>query len=271
MPKLAYPQGCAQAYPQGARARKPLVAACGTSCYPQGTLGTLHEMGTQVSWDATARLLGATQAERRRIDRELGRIQRRLAKLEREAATLRVERLQLGERLQVLNLLARDPDMSQRTRAALAQEVGPGVLLRGVHIRELGVRVLMQTPRASRPIHYRDWYRLLTERGIRVSGRDPEASFLTQISRSPVVKRSTEQGVYYIDFNFPGWARQQLELKRAELTETFTSPASTMLADLDSAERHRTILAREIRHLERELREALRSLGTADMEPREAA
>jgi hypothetical protein len=69
--------------------------------------------------------------------------------------------------------------------------------LRGTAIREIAVRVLVE--RGAGPIHYRDWHELLREAGYAVSGNDPQSTLLTQISRSPVVRRTTTAGVYEID------------------------------------------------------------------------
>jgi hypothetical protein len=49
-------------------------------------------------------------------------------------------------------------------------------------------------------IHYRDWFELVQEDGVEIVGKDPLATFLTQITRSPVVVRvDEEQGVYALD------------------------------------------------------------------------
>jgi hypothetical protein len=47
------------------------------------------------------------------------------------------------------------------------------------------------------PIHYREWFDRLRARGHRVSGRDPLANFLPQISRADGVERvGSRTGVY---------------------------------------------------------------------------
>ena len=37
-------------------------------------------------------------------------------------------------------------------------------------------------------VHYRDWYDLLVDAGARVAGKDPVATFLTQVARAPGVE-----------------------------------------------------------------------------------
>jgi hypothetical protein len=55
--------------------------------------------------------------------------------------------------------------------------------LRGERLREVAVDVLRRLALSGDPIHYRAWFDALVEAGFRVSGRDPLASFLTQVTR----------------------------------------------------------------------------------------
>jgi hypothetical protein len=72
--------------------------------------------------------------------------------------------------------------------------------LQGQQLREAAVRILAEGLGTRRPIHYRDWYRLFTESGHVAGGKDPLATFLTQITRSPLVHRVEGQsGVYEIN------------------------------------------------------------------------
>jgi hypothetical protein len=72
--------------------------------------------------------------------------------------------------------------------------------LRGKELREAALRVLLEQLGQRQRIHYRDWYRLLTEQGVVAGGKDPIATFLTQITRSPLVERvEGESGVYRLD------------------------------------------------------------------------
>jgi hypothetical protein len=222
--------------------------------------------------EVSQRLQGAASAERRRIERELSGLSRRLDALHTESQTLLAQREQLHERLRVLNLLADGDARDASSTPPNLPAPLPGVVLKGRQIREIAVLALMQTADGRRPIYYRDWYRLLTERGIRVSGRDPEASFLTQITRSPVVARTPKPGWYQIEPSFPRNARARLSVLRADLARTFTLPRDATASDLEAAELLRADLAKAIRKHERELAEALRSLGeTPDGESRRVA
>jgi hypothetical protein len=60
--------------------------------------------------------------------------------------------------------------------------------LRGAELRDVAVRILMQRC-SDEPVHYREWFVWVREAGYQVSGKDPLASFLAQITRSPDVER----------------------------------------------------------------------------------
>ncbi len=61
--------------------------------------------------------------------------------------------------------------------------------LRGERLREVALDVLREKFGRGDPIHYRAWFDALVESGYRVSGQDPLASFLTQVSRIERVER----------------------------------------------------------------------------------
>jgi len=56
--------------------------------------------------------------------------------------------------------------------------------LRGERLREVALEVLQRLSASSGdPVHYRIWFDALVHSGYRILGRDPLASFLTQITR----------------------------------------------------------------------------------------
>jgi hypothetical protein len=63
-----------------------------------------------------------------------------------------------------------------------------GKELRGRRLREIAVEVLRKRRPAGEIVHYREWYDLVLAAGIRVAGKDPLATFLTQISQAPEVR-----------------------------------------------------------------------------------
>jgi DNA repair ATPase RecN len=91
-----------------------------------------------------------------------------------------------------------------------------------------------------------------------VAGKDPLAVFLTQLSRSPLVRKASAPGVYEIDRHAPLRIRQRLERLQAELREvTVATPSPVELGSV-RARRHELDLA--ISQQERALEEALHVL-----------
>ncbi len=60
--------------------------------------------------------------------------------------------------------------------------------LRGQRLQEIAVDLLRQKKGAGVAVHYREWFELLTAAGFRVAGRDPLATFLTQLARAEEVE-----------------------------------------------------------------------------------
>lgn len=107
-----------------------------------------------------------------------------------EAAALEQRALDLDE------LCGRAPQLS------LAYE---DEALRGQRLREEAVRVLVESDQVGSAIHYKRWFQLLTDAGLRVFGKNPLASFLTEISRIPLVHRvENEAGTYKLDARAAG-------------------------------------------------------------------
>jgi hypothetical protein len=55
--------------------------------------------------------------------------------------------------------------------------------LRGERLREMALEVLQRISASGDPVHYRIWFDAQMDSGFRVSGRDPLATFLTQVTR----------------------------------------------------------------------------------------
>jgi hypothetical protein len=69
--------------------------------------------------------------------------------------------------------------------------------LRGERLRAVALEVLRRLSSAGEPVHYRVWFDALVDSGYRVSGRDPLATFLTQVSRiERVEKIGHRSGLY---------------------------------------------------------------------------
>lgn len=69
--------------------------------------------------------------------------------------------------------------------------------LRGERLREVALDILREKAGDGTPIHYREWFAALSEAGFRIVGKDPLASFLTQVSRIDRVERvGSRTGLY---------------------------------------------------------------------------
>jgi hypothetical protein len=114
-----------------------------------------------------------------------------------------------AERLQGLADAARAQAEAQETTLQdLSELVGIDPQLRlehldsrlgGQRLQEIAIRVLAESNPGGEPIHYKEWYRLLREAGYVVGGKDPQATFLASVARSPRVRSiGRRTGLYVI-------------------------------------------------------------------------
>lgn len=193
-----------------------------------------------------------------------------LAGLRRQQEALRAERETLGARVAALDVTL--AALADRTTVmeSLCSEDGSAApapvsqspvvlstpsrtLLRGPAIRRRAVKILLADQRRPQALHYREWYALLRKRGYEVSGKEPLAVFLTQLSRSPVVRRSTQSGVYELDEDAPVRLRRELEVQQ-QILRDLTTPGAEV--DLDQLRRRRSAATKQIDALEKALQEA---------------
>lgn len=124
--------------------------------------------------------------------------------------------------------------------------------LRGPAIREVAVGLLVADGRDA--LHYREWFDLLTEAGYDVAGKDPLAVFLTQITRSPAVRKGARPGEYALDRS----ARATQETRLRHLTQRLAAlPSQT--SDLTELRARRAQLTAEIAKAEKALEELQRA------------
>lgn len=227
------------------------------------------DMAVAETWTPSRRLQAAAAAERTRLERDLERLGMRERELSTQLAGVRESKEELEQQLQVLNRLAhnaeRAPDNARRRLRAVPaygpDDTGEETVLRGAAIREAAVRALAGHAVPGAPVHYRDWFELLLAQGFVPAGKDPLATFLTQIGRSPLVKRSTASGIYSLDLEFPERARQQLAGLNAQLNEGRDEPSGKTVEEIAAARERRAKLTAEVHELERRLEEALRCLA----------
>jgi hypothetical protein len=228
------------------------------------------DMATAETWTPSRRIRAAAVAENDRVERELARLAARERELAAEMAAVQGAREELQHQRNVLNHFTNghEPAISPRSGRTLRALPSPALagsdgttLLKGASIRETAVRILAVNQDPDRPVHYRDWFELLTAQGFMPGGKDPLATFLTQISRSPLVKRTTSAGVYVLDHEFTRRARKRLTSLAEQLSETQALSAQDTVEQIATARERRARLTAEIQETERQLHEALRSLG----------
>jgi hypothetical protein len=130
------------------------------------------------------------------------------ARVERDLlATRLVEAQERAEHFETLAAEAREEAKSRADSIRAIEEVtglAPQLAmceiseeLRGERLREVALEVLQRLSASGDPVHYRIWFEALVQAGFRVSGRDPLASFLTQITRIDNVERvGRRSGLY---------------------------------------------------------------------------
>jgi hypothetical protein len=194
--------------------------------------------------------------------RERDKLTRRRHAVAEQMAALDTQLADVEERLQLIDRLVPEAanvhPLPSRTANAAAG-------LKGAAIRQAAIAVLLARPDATAPIHYKEWFRLLEASGSEVAGKDPLAVFLTQIARSPVVRRSSQSGVYELELDAPARLRARLERLHARLAEQPHAHRSPE----DRAERDRVVA--EISVTERALDEATRVLPDAGADSARAA
>jgi hypothetical protein len=71
--------------------------------------------------------------------------------------------------------------------------------LRGQRLQQVALQVLQTHWGTQREIHYRQWFDLVQAQGYRVGGKDPVATFLSQVHRAPgVVSVGHRSGRYQL-------------------------------------------------------------------------
>jgi hypothetical protein len=211
------------------------------------------------------RLLRAAHAEREQLERH-----RRELLTARETLRAEMERIEgslqaVAERQTLLDRLVGPSDGEalngpgeRRARRAADHVVddglpAQGVVLRGPAIRREAVRVLLAHPDQPEAIHYRSWFSLLGDAGFGVAGKDPLATFLTQLSRSPAVRKTTQAGVYALDRG----AAPRLRRRVDELHEDLRALPTGVTAPAEAAaiRTRRSELTAELSRVEKALEE----------------
>lgn len=120
------------------------------------------------------------------VEEERGVVVARLDALRSQSARLHELVEQVDRDVEETTRMLRGMDEMLGRAPQLSLEALHGEL-RGKRLREIAVELLRQKRGDGAVVHYREWYDLLLEAGVKVAGRDPLATFLTQIARAPDV------------------------------------------------------------------------------------
>jgi len=208
-------------------------------------------------------LLRAAQAESERIDRALAVLGQRRAALAAQIAELDAEAAALHERLDLLAQLGGVRDAP----AASAAPAPAARALKGRDLRRIAGRLLWDA-QAEAEIHYREWFERILHAGYAVGGKDPAASFLTNVRDSRAVVRGSRAGYYRLDAASRGRLAGELAEARAELADVAgvierSGYGGEGRQRLDDLRAHRDRLAQRVRRLEAEAEELEAIFGGA--------
>lgn len=128
-------------------------------------------------------------------------------------------------------------------------------ILSGAAIRTLAVPLLLRE-QGTAPIHYRAWLELLTREGYAVAGKRPEAVFLNQVVRSPIVRSTTKAGYYQIDLGVVDFLREKLRTQKLGLAEFMRGAPTEIGEAFDQHRERQRELNMAVSRTERELDEA---------------
>jgi septal ring factor EnvC (AmiA/AmiB activator) len=223
----------------------------------------------------SAALLRTARSELARIERAMIRIQQRRSALLGQLAQLDEEAEGYNRRKRLLEELAY-VEHAVPTPATVSPAGRPARgAIKGRELRRVAGQLLWSTQR-EREIHYREWFEFVLEAGYAVGGKDPLASFLTNIRDSPAVRRGSAQGRYRLDPESLETIAQQIAETQAELADVERSiartDASTEQRTVDALHGHRGELTQSLRGLDGKMAELRHIFGSdapvADLERR---
>jgi hypothetical protein len=136
---------------------------------------------------------------------------------------------------------------------AFAEDEHPSALtpLAGAELRAMIARVALRKA-IDGPVHWRSWLGWLRAEGFDAAGKSPEATFQTQLARSPLVRRTEQDGIYLLDLEQFHAGRDRLRELHAQLARL---PPPDQLALLGDVRAQRRELQGEIARVERSLEE----------------
>src|ERR1700722_12123733 len=170
------------------------------------------------SYSPSAAMVRTARNEIDRVERALAACEQRRAALLAQAAALDEEAQGYVRRLQLLR------ELVEIEGARPTAEVGPTTptrgarALKGRELRREAARLLWGW-NGSEVIHYREWFERVLAAGYALGGKDPAASFLTNVRDSPAVVGAEGQGLYRLDPSSVDRVDQDIGEVKAELAD----------------------------------------------------
>lgn len=211
------------------------------------------------SYSPSAAMTRSARHEINRIGRALDVIEQRRSALLAQAAELQIEAEDYARRRRLLE------ELVQVEQATPTAELGPAPAslatrsLRGRELRRVAGRLLWAWMR-EHPIHYREWFERVLAEGYAIGGKDPAASFLTNIRDSPAVTRGSSQGFYALDPTSVDRLSQAIAEAQAELADVERSierayEGESQLGSVEALRTHRDHLRQQLKRLHADLQE----------------
>jgi hypothetical protein len=195
----------------------------------------------------------AVANDRARIATAQARLHAERAGVHARLAELDAEIRALAERAELLDRLT-GPAEHSTVDAPARRDLGE--VLRGAAIRRVATQLLYEQHGAGYAIHYRDWLAALQARGYVVLAKNPAATFLSNIVRSPIVAHGPQPGTYYVDDTIVARLRRELAEQHAELRDLANVIAAHDGVSPIALREHRTLLSATVRRLERDVAES---------------
>ena len=204
------------------------------------------------------RFTKAVRAERDRLMRKRSQLSQKRDGLQDKVDALDQELEAIEQEISSLEAFVSNESGHDLIAIVEASERSDSNLLSGADIRLIAVPLLLRKQRSA-PIHYREWLALLVDEGYEVAGKRPEAVFLNQVARSPLVRATTKAGYYVLDLAIPDLLREKLRGQQAQLAERMVNVPGEP-SDFQAHREGSRSLKIAISRTERELDEALRAL-----------
>jgi hypothetical protein len=204
------------------------------------------------SYSPSAAIVRTARNEVVRVQRALDTLAQRRAALMAQIAELDSQARSHERRLALLSELAAVEDATPAAEIGTGElTVAPARALRGRELRREAGRLLWQW-RGAEPVHYREWFERVLAAGYATGGKDPAASFLSNVRESPAVLRAEGQGRYQLDPASLDRVETEISEAQAELVDVEASidRAYEQSGPTGDLRRHRDDLKQQLRRLQ---------------------